>query len=297
MDIRAEDLTFRYDDNRETAPVLEQVSFELKSGECAALVGPSGSGKSTLAQLLNGLLSPASGHLLFDGHLRDDRFPNRRDLRRRVALVFQLPEAQIFETTVFEEVSFAARQWGTPKDEIPRLVESALEAVGLDPEIFQNRNPLNLSGGESRLVTIASLLVIQPDWLILDEPTLGLDYPHKVKIKAVIQNRRPESGILLITHDLDLAMAICPRMLALDQGRLVWDGSSSDLLTRRAIFSEFDLAEAESVRIWQRLKTAAPEVTLPEPLELETWAAGLKGEARTKVNNALKEIQKTLIKL
>lgn len=283
MDILAEDLSFRYNDSKDAPLVLDGVGFALQHGECAALVGPSGSGKSTLAQLLNGLLSPTRGRLLFDDA------PQMRELRRRVALVFQFPEAQIFEATVAEEVAFAARQQGVKETDIPGRVAAALWAVGLDPAAFLERNPLKLSGGEDRLVTIASLLVVEPDWLILDEPTLGLDYPHRQMIKALIQDRPAGRGILLITHDLDLALEVCPRALALHQGRLAWDGPIRGLLLEQNAAAICGLANPESVRLWKRLKAALPEVELPDPPELEKWAAGLTGRIKRQVIEILEE--------
>jgi energy-coupling factor transport system ATP-binding protein len=294
MDLQADHLSFQYEDVSPPRPVLEEISFSLKGSECAALVGPSGSGKSTLAQLLNGLLFPTRGRLLFNGKPIMDKATEWRELHRRVALVFQFPEAQIFEATVFEEVAFAARQNNLVTGQLQGRVNEALEAVGLDPAEFLTRNPMKLSGGEDRLVTIASLLVVDPDWLILDEPTLGLDYPHKRMIQALIEKRRQSGkGVLLITHDLDLALVVCPRLLALNQGRLVWEGATRKFLLEHDVAEEFGLADSETVRVWKRLRTSLPDLTIPDPPELEAWAAGLTGNFRGQVAKVLnKEIDR-----
>jgi energy-coupling factor transport system ATP-binding protein len=287
MDIRAEEISFQYGDSEDSPLVLDGVSFTLEGGECAALAGPSGSGKSTLAQLLNGLLSPTRGRLLADDRPYSDNSRFLRDLRRKVALVFQFPEAQIFEATVADEVAYAARQQGILETEIPARVDSALDAVGLNPAAFRDRNPLKLSGGEDRLVTIASLLVVDPDLLILDEPTLGLDYPHKLMIQALIENRRRGQGVLLITHDLDLALALCPRSLVLNKGCLAWDGPTRELFLEHDPSAEFGLADPESVQVWKRIRTALPDIHVPGPLELETWVAGLAGPVKRQVMNLI----------
>ena len=141
MDIRAENISFCYSDSRETPLVVEAASFTLHNGECVALVGPSGSGKSTLAQLLNGLLSPTDGRLFLDQTPYRAFQHDKRSLHRRIALVFQFPEAQIFEKTVFDEVAYAARQQRIPESEIAGRVQTALETVGLSWDDLKGRNP------------------------------------------------------------------------------------------------------------------------------------------------------------
>lgn len=244
------------------------------------MVGPSGSGKSTLAMHLNGLLKPDSGSLQIDGANLDWSPRELRDLRRRVGLVFQFPEAQIFEATVSNEVAFAAHQWGIASAEIPDRVRTALELVGLAPELYWNRNPLRLSGGEARLVSIASLLVVDPDWLILDEPTLGLDFAHWQRIRKVIENRSKASrAVLLITHDLTLIVQVCPRILVLNRGRLCYDGPALDLLINRDLCEDYGLHQPQLLEIWKLLRSHAEHSlnssNFPDPdaSEIESWIA------------------------
>ncbi len=261
MEIRAEDIHFSYESALTGDFALQGVSFVLPPGECVALAGASGSGKSTLAQLLNGLLWPRRGRLLVQGWPVINKPAALRELRRQVALVFQFPEAQIFEQTVLDEVAFAARRQGVPESEIPALVENAIQAVGLNPEDFLGRNPLKLSGGEARLVTIASLLVVEPAWLILDEPTLGLDFLHTRHIRDIIKRRRAaRRGTLLITHDLALALEICPRILVLQCGRLVYDGRTTDLFLQPELVKKCDLADPEVINLWRLLKSELPDL-------------------------------------
>jgi energy-coupling factor transport system ATP-binding protein len=256
LNIRAENLYFGYNNGALKQSALRDVCFTLQSGECVALVGASGSGKSTLAQLLVGFNQPEKGKLFLDGQPFNWSKPELKSLRRRIGLVFQFPEQQIFEATVFDEVAFAARRWGLSEDHLPDLVGKALQTVGLDPDAFIKRNPMRLSGGEARLVSIASMLVVEPDWLILDEPTLGLDWTHRNCILQLIRQRRKAGkGVLVITHDLTLVLEACPRVLALDGGELRFDGSSVELIFDDSLLPSIGLIAPEITWIWKKLKT------------------------------------------
>ncbi len=296
MDIQVEKLSFRYGSVNGSTPVLDDVSFCLDSGECLALIGPSGSGKSTLAQHLNGLLRPDSGRILVGGQLLGWSAAELHALRRRVGLVFQFPEAQIFEGNVFDEVAFAARQWGFSGEEIPQLVKTALEIVGLKGEDLYHRNPLRLSGGEARLVSIASLLVVDPDWLILDEPTLGLDFAHWRCIQELICRRKEKSrGVLLISHDLNLVMEVCPRTLVLQKGRLCYDGDTSKLLLSHDISAEYGLVPPEIIDLWKTLRVHKNDFHTTDGFpgfdaeEIETWIKALPVEKQQQMCSVLKQ--------
>jgi energy-coupling factor transport system ATP-binding protein len=290
MNLRAENISFAYPENgRHYA--LAELEFTLHAGECVALVGPSGAGKSTLAQILNGLLWPSKGFLSCDGQRVQQDAKSLRSLRRRVGLVFQFPEAQIFEPTVRQEVGFAAREWGSPEAEIQPRVEAALAAVGLEPDEFLERNPFKLSGGEDRLITIASLLVVEPDWLILDEPTLGLDFAHSERIKDLIRNRKTnQQGLLLITHDLDIACELCPRVLVLKAGKLAFDGSAADFLSEHILGEEFGLDDPDLVKIWKQMKVLDPALALDDLRYPEKWVSGLPNDKRSALSEALQRL-------
>ncbi len=303
MNIQVDKLCFRYNQIEPPVAALDQVSFSLQTGECVALVGPSGSGKSTLAQHLNGLLKPDSGSIRIDGKLLGWSARELRDLRRRVGLVFQFPEAQIFEGDVFSEVAFAAYQWGIPREEIRGKVERALHSVGLEAESFYDRNPLKLSGGETRLISIASLLVVDPDWLILDEPTLGLDFAHWQCIRdLILQRLKASRSVLLITHDLNLVLQVCPRILVLDQGRIKYDGDSFQLLISNDLCEKLDLIRPDVVRLWEALKSSlvngADRADFPEPdaMKIESWIKGRSRVEREKACSVLlHQLNKSLI--
>ncbi len=288
MTLTTHDLCFRYPTSESHEFTLAQLNFTLSPGESVALLGPSGSGKSTLAQLLNGLFLPTRGYISLDGKRVLNQSSPLRALRRQVGMVFQFPEMQIFEASVAEEIAFAARQWGLPTASLPARVSAALRSVGLDSEAYLTRDPLKLSGGESRLLTIASLLVVEPAWLILDEPTLGLDYDHLQKIKSLLWRRQQAGGgVMLISHDLDLALEVCPRALVLKAGHLVYDGETPTLLTSAELESQFGLAATPRMQLWQQLRSTYPQALPPDSRNLEDWFAQITPEARRQIQSLL----------
>ncbi|MBL3539484.1 ATP-binding cassette domain-containing protein [Aminivibrio sp.] len=198
---------------------LRDISFEFPAGTWFSVVGHTGSGKSTLAQHLNGILLPMEGRILIDGLEVKEKNPSLREIRRKVGLVFQYPEQQLFAETVSDELAFAPRNWGVPEDDIPARVAAAAGQVGLD-EGCLGRSPFHLSGGEKRKAAIASVLSSRPDYLVLDEPTAGLDSFSRKELTRLLSDLRNEGmGILLVTHDLDIALRMSDRILVLDGGR------------------------------------------------------------------------------
>lgn len=198
---------------------LRDISFEFPAGTWFSVVGHTGSGKSTLAQHLNGILLPMEGKIVIDGLEVKEKSPSLTEIRRKVGLVFQYPEQQLFAETVSDELAFAPRNWGVPEQDIPGRVSAAAEQVGLD-EGCLGRSPFHLSGGEKRKAAIASVLSSRPDYLVLDEPTAGLDSFSRKELTRLLSGLRNEGmGILLVTHDLDIALRMSDRILVLDGGR------------------------------------------------------------------------------
>ncbi len=202
---------------------LNGVEFEAEKGKWVAVVGHTGSGKSTLAQHLNGLLLPSSGSVSIDGITIGPGEKSLRAVRQKVGLVFQYPEQQLFEETVFQEVAFGPKNWGFTPEEIKNEVEKSLAQVGIGPELF-GANPFRLSGGQKRRVAIASVLSSRPDYLVLDEPTAGLDSSGKKQLLSLLVDLKSlGKGIVHVTHDMDLALGLADMVFVLDDGKsLLW---------------------------------------------------------------------------
>jgi energy-coupling factor transport system ATP-binding protein len=241
---------------------LDGVSFEAEKGKWVAIVGHTGSGKSTLAQHLNGLLIATEGTVKVDGLSVAAGDRTLRQVRQKVGLVFQYPEQQLFEETVFKEVSFGPRNWGFTPSEIEESVEKSLSIVGIGRELY-DANPFRLSGGQKRRVAIASVLASGPDYLVLDEPTAGLDAHGREKFLALLTELRSiGKGVIHITHDMDLALGFADIVLVLDSGRSVLTGPPSLILGELLEREISGLVIPDLVRFAGRLRDIGLEVPL-----------------------------------
>lgn len=205
--------------------MLSDISLSINSGEKVAIVGASGSGKTTLIQLFNGLLKPSRGQVWVDGKNVGDPNVDLHSIRKAIGLVFQFPEAQLFEETVYRDIGFAPRALGFSEKATDQAVRMALEQVGLDFEQYHARSPFQLSGGEKRRVAIAGVLAMNPEVLVLDEPTVGLDWESSRRIeKIMIELHRAGKTIVFVSHDMDFVARIANRIVVLFQGRIYFDG-------------------------------------------------------------------------
>ena len=213
---------------------LDSVSFSCEPGEFVGLIGHTGSGKSTLLQHLNGLLKPTSGQVLADGTDINEKSDEAKALRRRIGLVFQYPEYQLFEETVLKDVCFGPKNQGLSEEECIARAMKAIAIVGLDPEEKKDVSPFMLSGGEKRRVAIAGVLAMEPEVLILDEPTAGLDPKGRRDILQMIENIRQSRRltIILVSHNMDDIAAMAGHVLVMDKGRLVMDGTPAEVFAR-----------------------------------------------------------------
>ena len=213
---------------------LDSVSFTCEPGEFVGLIGHTGSGKSTLLQHLNGLLKPTSGQILADGRDINEKSDEAKALRRRIGLVFQYPEYQLFEETVLKDVCFGPKNQGLSEEECIARAMKAIAIVGLDPEEKKDVSPFMLSGGEKRRVAIAGVLAMEPEVLILDEPTAGLDPKGRRDILLMIENIRQSRRltIILVSHNMDDVAAMAGHVLVMDKGRLVMDGTPAQVFAR-----------------------------------------------------------------
>lgn len=248
--IVAHNLTHVYDAGPTRRVALEDVSLTIARGSCAAIVGVTGSGKSTLAQHFNGLLRPTSGRLTVDG-VEVNGTADLRALRRRVGMLFQSPEAQLFAPTVLADVAFGPRRLGLAPLEVAERARDALDAVGLPAERYGRRSPFDLSGGQMRRVALAGVLALHPAVLVLDEPTVGLDAEGREEFYAFARRAQRERGItvVLISHDMAEVASLAEQVLVLHAGRLAMAGAP------RAVF-----AAAEQLRSYGLLAPPLAEL-------------------------------------
>ena len=243
---------------------LDNMNFSVERGEFIGIIGHTGSGKSTLMQHLNGLLKPTSGKVLLDGK---DIWSNKkltRQARFRVGLVFQYPEYQLFEETVYKDIAFGPKNMGLSKEEIDRRVREAAGFVGLTEAQLQV-SPFDLSGGQKRRVAIAGVIAMEPEVLILDEPTAGLDPVGSEEILANIQAYRKAKNatIMMVSHSMNDVARLTDRLLVLNGAHIAMDGTPAEVFTRAWELEEMGLDIPEVTRVFMRLK----EMGLPvEPV-------------------------------
>jgi len=240
---------------------LENISLEIEKGEFYALVGASGSGKSTLVQHFNGLLTPTGGKVWVGGVDLSDRV-SRRGLWRTVGLVFQYPEQQLFEETVFDDVAFGPRNLGLGKDEVRQRVEDALRLVGLDPRQVGGRSPFSLSSGMRRRVAIAGVLALKPEILVLDEPAAGLDPAGRRLLMDRIEDFQRTHGltVVLVTHDMGEVARRAGRMAVLNKGALVMEGRPGEIFSRVEELRAVGLDIPEPAELMHRLRADGRQV-------------------------------------
>ena len=234
---------------------LDDVSFRVERGEFIGIIGHTGSGKSTLIQHLNGLLKPTSGSVVLDG---EDIWLDKkrtRQARFRVGLVFQYPEYQLFEETVYKDIAFGPKNMGLSKEEIDARVREAAGLVGVTEQMLE-ASPFDLSGGQKRRVAIAGVIAMQPEVLILDEPTAGLDPVGREEILANIQRYRKAKNatIMMVSHSMSDVARLTERLLVMNGSQLAMDGTPREVFSRAEELMEMGLDIPDVTRVFLRLK-------------------------------------------
>lgn len=234
---------------------LDGVSLTIRQGELIALIGHTGSGKSTLIQHLNGLLRPTQGQVLYRGQDIFAKNTDIRDIRFRVGLVFQYPEYQLFEETVGQDIAYGPMNMGLPHDEIDRRVAQAMDAVGL-PQSLREQSPFALSGGQKRRVALAGVIAMQPEVLILDEPTAGLDPAGRTEMLDLIRRLHDTRGttILIVTHSMEDAASLASRLIVMKQGRIFLTGAPSEVFAQAEALEQAGLSVPQVTKILLELK-------------------------------------------
>jgi energy-coupling factor transport system ATP-binding protein len=220
--------------------VLTNINLCIDSGESVAILGPNGSGKTTLIKHLNGILKPTKGDVFIDG--KNTKEKSVAELSRIVGIVFQNPDHQLFSNTVFEEISFALINFGFNKEEIVKRVKEMLKYFNL--EKYEESSPLLLSGGEKKRVALASVLCYDPKVIVLDEPTVGLDYfQRKALINIINKLRKEGKTVITITHDIDFALEVAERGIILKDGKIIKDDLLINIIYEEELLNEANLVQ------------------------------------------------------
>lgn len=243
MGIDFQNVEFKYS-KKASKKQLDNINLHIDAqDEFIMIVGHTGSGKSTLVQHMNGLLLASSGTIkVFDTNMIRSKKIKLKPVREHIGLVFQFPEYQIFESTVLEDIMFGPKNFGKTKDEARELAIKAAHLIGIKDDILE-RSPFTLSGGQMRRVAIAGALAIDPDILILDEPTVGLDPKGKEELMNLLVRMHEETHktIIMISHDMNIVATLAKRVLVMDKGKLVYDGNKENLFQNQTFLKTHNL--------------------------------------------------------
>lgn len=258
---------------------LDNVSFQVNRGEFIGIIGHTGSGKSTLMQQLNGLLKPTSGTVLLDGQDIWSDKKLTRQARFRVGLVFQYPEYQLFEETVYKDIAFGPKNMGLSPEEIDRRVREAAGFVGLSQQQLEV-SPFDLSGGQKRRVAIAGVIAMEPEVLILDEPTAGLDPVGRAEILGNIESyrRAKNATIMMVSHSMEDVARLTDRLLVMNGSKLVMDGTPAEVFTHAEELVDMGLSIPQVTQVFLHLRKMGLDVenvyTISQAVDALKWAKG-----------------------
>ncbi|MBR3305295.1 MAG: energy-coupling factor transporter ATPase [Christensenellaceae bacterium] len=256
MPITTEGLRFEYAPGTPFSHVaLEDISVTIDDGSFTSLIGHTGSGKSTFIQLIAGLIKPTAGKIYLDGEDINQKGYDKKKLRRKIGVLFQYPEYQLFEETVEKDIAFGPTKAGFTEDEVAVKVRKAMELVGLDYETFREKSPFELSGGEKRKVAIAGVLATDPQILILDEPIAGLDPIGRQDFMEMVRDlNRGGKTVIMISHNMDDLAEYSTRVIALYQGKVYLDGTPNEVFSRYGHLKRAGLDLPETGKVIQKLR-------------------------------------------
>lgn len=286
--IKTENLTYTYSQGtpfEKTA--VDNVQLEIEGGELIGIIGHTGSGKSTLIQHFNGLIRPTSGKIYIDGQDIWDKSVKIRDIRFKVGLVFQYPEYQIFEETVYKDISFGPKNMGLTEEETDKRVRETAKMLEI-PEDMLERSPFELSGGQKRRVAIAGVMAMEPKVLILDEPTAGLDPKGRDKVLELIARyqREKNTTVLLVSHSMEDVARFASKILVMNKGKLFCYDDTAAVFRRSAEIAEMGLAVPQITRVFDRLRTMGYDLPRDIYTVEQAKAAVLKYMGKDGIANA-----------
>lgn len=260
--IRTENLTYTYSQGtpfEKTA--VKGVNIEIEEGELVGIIGHTGSGKSTLIQHLNGLIKPTSGKIFIDGVDIHDKDVKLRDIRFKVGLVFQYPEYQIFEETVYKDIAFGPTNMGLDEGEIDKRVRETAKLVGIDDSLL-NKSPFELSGGQKRRVAIAGVMAMRPKVLILDEPTAGLDPRGREMILGQIKHYHEETGstVLLVSHSMEDVARFAQKILVMNKGEVFCYDTPPAVFARADEIAAIGLSVPQITKVFSMLRSRGIDI-------------------------------------
>ncbi|BAK81756.1 ATP-binding cassette domain-containing protein [Candidatus Arthromitus sp. SFB-rat-Yit] len=236
--------------------VLHNINFKINTGDFISIIGHTGSGKSTLIQLMNLLLNGFEGDIIIDSVNVNKNKVNKTDIRRKFGFAFQYPEYQFFEDTIYKDIAFSLKIRGEDEELIESKVRKAMDMVFLDFDKYRDKNPFDISGGEKRKVSLASILVLNPSYIILDEPTVGLDPKSCEEFELIIKNLNKQFNktIIMVTHIMDLVFSISNKVMILDKGRIVEFGDPYDIFTNLDLCNKYNIDKPYLIRLFLKLK-------------------------------------------
>ena len=263
MSIEVKGLTHIYSEGLpDESLALEDISFRAEDGQLVGLIGHTGSGKSTLVQHLNGLLKPKKGHIIVGDVDITAENVVMRDIRRKIGLVFQYPEYQLFEETVAKDVAFGPSNLGLTAEEVDERVREAIELVGLDYDKVKNLSPFDLSGGQKRRAAIAGVIAMEPKVLVLDEPTAGLDPAGAASILANIEAYRQanHATIVIVSHSMEDVARLADRLVVVSHGTLPYIGTPREVFSHGAALEELGLGVPAMNRVFSRVRAMGVDI-------------------------------------
>lgn len=246
MPIEIKELSFSYD----SKPFIDNLNLKINDGEMVGIIGNTGCGKSTFVRLIAGLIKSDSGKIIIDGDDITDKKFNKKILRRKLGIVFQFPEMQLFEQTIEKDIFFGLKQYKLTYDEKYKRAKEALELLGLDFEKIKDKSPLALSGGEKRKVAVAGILVCKPKYLIFDEPIAGLDCNSRDNfMKLLLALKQNGTTIIIISHNTDYLAEYADRILVMDGGKIILDDKPNEIFNQATLLNNLNIGVCNSKEI------------------------------------------------